>query len=52
MAERVGGQPIKFASSAQLMAEPDKEVQEALLLLQARRMNIVLDGSTHTSSMR
>jgi hypothetical protein len=37
------------AAIIRLMAEPDKEVQEALLLWQARRMNIVLDGSTHTS---
>jgi hypothetical protein len=32
------------AAIIRLMAEPDKEVQEALLLWQARRMNIVLDG--------
>jgi hypothetical protein len=33
------------AAIIRLMAEPDREVQEALLLWQARRMNIVLDGS-------
>jgi hypothetical protein len=37
------------AAIIRLMAEPDKEVQEALLLWQARRMNIVLDGSKPAS---
>jgi len=37
------------AAIIRLMAESDKEVQEALLLWQARRMNIVLNGSKPAS---
>jgi hypothetical protein len=50
---RVSSEPDPCSSPYMAESKPDHAAcPKALLLWQARRMNIVLDGSTHISSMR